>query len=135
MSISGIIFVIVAAVVILVLLNLISKPAVQGIDKAHFIHEWNDIVEISKIENTYGTSIMHADKLLDEALKGLGYKGENMAERMVAAKGRLKNKDELWRAHKIRNQIVHETSFKANEKHVKQSLWAYQRAFKDLGVL
>jgi hypothetical protein len=135
MTITTIILVIVGAIAILVLLNLIAKPAVQGIDKAHFIHEWNDIVEMSKDEKTYGTSIMHADKLLDEALKGIGYKGETMAERMVAAKGRLKNKDELWRAHKLRNQIVHESGFKTNEKHVKQALWAYQRAFKDLGVL
>ncbi|MCU0667508.1 MAG: hypothetical protein MUF85_02730 [Patescibacteria group bacterium] len=135
MTLTFIIAVIVFAVVVLVLLNLVAKPAVQGIDKAHFIHEWNDIVAMSKDEKTYSTSVMSADKLLDEALKGLGYKGETMAERMVAAKNRLKNKDELWRAHKVRNQIVHESKFKINEKQVKQALWAYQRAFKDLGVI
>ena len=70
----------------------------------------------------------------DEALKCLGYKGETMAERLVAAKTRLKNKDEVWSAHKIRNRLVHETNYHPTQKIVKRSLNGYYRAFKDLGV-
>ncbi len=134
MSIGMIIGIIVIAVVILVLINLVAKPSTKGIDKAHFINEWNDVVGLSKEPKSRPLSIVHADKLLDEALKGLGYKGETMAERLVSAKNYLKHRDEIWVAHKLRNKIVHESAFEPSEKEVKIALSAYHRTFKDLGV-
>ena len=134
MSIGMLIGIIVAAVVILVILNLVSRPTPAGVDKAHFINEWNDIIALGKESKSRPLSIVHADKLLDEALKGYGYKGETMAERLVAAKNKLSNKDDIWSAHKLRNKIVHESSFEPSEKQVKVALAAYHRTFKDLGV-
>ncbi len=136
MNISGIIFIIVAAVVILVLISLNSKSSVQGkgIDKAHFKHEWNDCIEQFKDEKTRNLSLINADKLLDEALKCLGHTGDTMSERMISAKNILKNRDEVWSAHKIRNRLVHESGYHPTEKIVKRSLNGYYRAFKDLGV-
>lgn len=134
MSISMIIGIIVVAVVILVLLNLVAKPTAKGVDKAHFINEWNDIIALSKEPKSRPLSIVHADKLLDEALKGLGYNGEKMAERLIAAKKYLKHRDQIWDAHKLRNKIVHETAFEPSEKEVKTALHAYHKTFKDLGV-
>ncbi len=134
MSISMIIAIIVVAVVILVLLNLVAKPNAKGVDKAHFINEWNDIIALSKETKSRPLSIVHADKLLDEALKGLGYKGETMAERLIAAKNILKHRDQIWDAHKLRNKIVHESAFEPSEHDVKIALNSYHKTFKDLGV-
>ena len=136
MSLSSLIFIIVAAVVILVLISLSSKSVVKGkgIDGAHFKHEWNDCIEQFQDEKTRTLSLINGDKLLDEALKCLGYGGDTMAERLVSAKDRLKNKNEVWSAHKIRNRLVHESNYHPTEKIVKRSLNAYYRAFKDLGV-
>ena len=134
MSISVLIVIIVVAVILLALLNLISRPTPVGIDKPHFINEWNDIVALSKELKTRPLSIVHADKLLDEALKCSGYAGETMAERLVAAKNSLKNREAVWHAHKLRNKIAHETAFEPNEKQVSEALRAYQKAFKDLGI-
>jgi hypothetical protein len=136
MTISGLILIIVAAVVILVLISLSSKSTIQGkgIDSAHFKNEWNDCVEQFQDEKTRGLSLINADKLLDEALKCLGHNGDTMAERLVSAKKVLKNKDEVWSAHKIRNRLVHEPNYHPTEKIVKRSLNGYYRAFKDLGV-
>lgn len=134
MSIGTIIAIIVTAIVILVLLNLVAKPSAKGVDKAHFINEWNDIVELSKDLKSRPLSVVHADKLLDQALKGLGYNGETMAERLIAAKAQLRHRDQIWEAHKLRNKIVHETAFEPSEKEVKTALGAYHNTFKDLGV-
>ena len=134
MSIGVMIIIIAVAVVILVLLNLIARPAANGIDKAHFINEWNDIIELSKEQKSRPLSVVHADKLLDQALKGLGYSGETMGERLIAAKNYLKHRDEIWSAHKLRNKIVHESAFEPSEKQVKTALNAYHKTFKDLGV-
>lgn len=135
MSIGATIAVIVAAVVILVIISLASRATPKGIDKEHFKNEWNDVLTLFKDDKTRPMSIVHADKLLDQALKCLGYNGENMAERLVAAKSKLQHKDDVWKAHKLRNKIVHETSFEPKELEIKSALQGYYKTFKDLGVL
>jgi hypothetical protein len=134
MSITLLIVVIVIAVILLVLLNLISRPAAIGVDREHFINEWNDIIALSKDNKSRPLSIVHADKLLDEALRCSGYKGETMAERLVSAKNVIRQRESVWSAHKMRNKIAHESAFEPSEKQVSQALKAYQSAFKDLGV-
>ena len=135
MTIGTTIVVIVLAVVVLVVISLTSRATPKGIDKEHFKNEWNDVLSLFKDEKTRPLSVIHADKLLDQALKCLGYNGENMAERLVAAKAKLQHRDDVWKAHKLRNKIVHETSFEPKEQQVKNALQGYYKTFKDLGVL
>jgi hypothetical protein len=135
MEMTSLILIIVAAVVILVLISLTGRAVPKGIDKEHFKNEWNDAVILLKDPKTMPMSIIAADKLLDEALKCMGFNGTTMGERLVAARHRIKNKDEVWAAHKLRNKIVHETKFSASEKQIKAAMHGYHRTFKDLGVL
>ena len=116
------------------MLNLLNRSSPKGIDSTHFKNEWNDCLELSKDSKTRPMSIIQADKLLDQALKCLEFKGETMGERLVSGKNRLKHRDELWSAHKLRNKIVHETGFEPTEKQVKLALKSYHATFKDLGV-
>jgi len=134
MSLGVIILVIVLAVVILVLLSLVNRVNVKGVDKVHFKNEWNDIILMAEDTKTSSMSIIKADKLLDEALKCLGYAGDTMAQRLISAKKQLKNKDAVWNAHKLRNKLVHESTREPSIKEVKTALKGYFRAFKDLGV-
>lgn len=134
MDISLIIVIIVAAVVILVLVNLIVRPAAPGIDREHFVNEWKDILDLAGQPKTRPLSVVHADKLLDQALKQSGFGGETMAERLVSAKNSLTKREAVWQAHKLRNKIVHETAFEPSEGSVKQAMNAYNTAFRDLGV-
>ncbi len=127
--------IIVLSVVILVIISLTNRTPARGIDKTHFKNEWNDVMLLFKDKKTQPMSIIHADKLLDEALKCLGYYGNTMAERLVAAKAKLQHKDEVWKAHKLRNKIVHETLHEPSEKEMKVALQGYYKTFKDLGVL
>lgn len=135
MNTSVLIFIIVVAVVVLVVLNLVNKTNVKGIDKTHFINEWNDIIAEFKDPKSRNMSVINADKLLDEALKCMGFGGETMGQRLIGAKNSLKHRDAIWNAHKLRNKIVHETRYDSNEKTVKAALQAYHQTFKDLGVL
>lgn len=134
MAIGTTVIVIVLAVVVLVVISLSTRATPKGIDKEHFKNEWNDVLGLFKDEKTRSLSVIHADKLLDQALKCLGYSGENMAERLVAAKAKLQHRDEVWTAHKLRNKIVHETAFDPKESQVKSALQGYYKTFKDLGV-
>lgn len=133
-SLTLIIIAIVLAITVMVFINLIGRPMPKGIDKAYFQNEWNDIVELTKEERTRPMSIINADKLLDEALKSIGYSGNNFAERLVSAKLQLKDRNSVWAAHRLRNKIVHDSFVEPSEKEVKTALKGYMQALKDLRV-
>ena len=76
-----------------------------------------------------------ADKLLDEALKKLHYKGKTMGERLVAAQRDIKSNDNVWYGHKLRNRLVHESDVKLKQRDVREALLGIRAALKDLGAL
>jgi hypothetical protein len=134
MSLALIIGIIVIAIVILAMINLFGKANPKGVDKVYFKNEWNDVISLSHDAKTRPLSIVHADKLLDEGLKCCGFGGENMGQRLISAKYRLKAKDAVWSAHRLRNKIVHEPLIEPSEREVNTALRGYYKAFKDLGV-
>jgi len=78
---------------------------------------------------------MDADKLLDDALKKLRYKGKTMGERMVSAQRSLSDNDSVWYGHKLRNKIAHEETPPLKRKDVQMALRGFRQALKDLGAL
>ncbi|MES2875917.1 MAG: hypothetical protein V4678_00440 [Patescibacteria group bacterium] len=79
--------------------------------------------------------VLNADKLLDQALKQSGLKGETMGERMKSARATWSNANNVWNAHKLRNRIAHETDVKVGYDTARRALAAYKQALKDLGAI
>lgn len=67
--------------------------------------------------------VIDADKLLDYVMKSRGVKGETMGERLKKVDKYFdKNKyNQIWSAHKMRNQLVHEVDFTVMESELKES--------------
>jgi hypothetical protein len=139
MTQSTVIFVAAALVIAfgVVLLALISKKAGRDLDVEKYQGRWLVIENSLKREDTgsFQLSILHADKLLDQALRESGYRGQTMGERMKAANSVWKNADHVWGAHKIRNRIAHEADAHVNYDIAKRSLLAFKQALKDLGAI
>ncbi len=80
--------------------------------------------------------IIEADNITDKALRFLKLPGETMGERLEALSGRgLRSLDDLWQAHKLRNELVHEVGVEARYS---DALWAiekYEKALKELDML
>lgn len=136
---SIIIFLFAGLIIIgLVLLAIIAttRKSPKGINQEEFRSKWLKIQHgLEDNESSRHMAIVNADKLLDQALKARGFKGDTMAERLKSAKDSLSHKDALWHAHKIRNRIVHEDTVTLSNKDTRQSLAAYKRALKDVGAL
>lgn len=81
------------------------------------------------------SAVSEADKLLDYAMRGLGARGETMAERLKGSESRLSNKEAVWQAHKLRNHLAHEVGFEITPSHAKQAVTSFHQALKDLGAL
>ena len=67
MAIGTTVIVIVLAIVVLVVISLSTRATPKGIDKEHFKNEWNDVLALFKEEKSRPLSVVHADKLLDQA--------------------------------------------------------------------
>lgn len=96
-----------------------------------------------KIENglvkgerqTYNLAVLNADKLLDRALVELGLPGKTMGERMKRVNERFTKANAVWYAHKLRNQIAHESDFELDYNEASRALAAFRQALKDLGAI
>ncbi len=82
-------------------------------------------------------AIIEADKLADTALKSLKFEGEYIAERLERA-GKimdLKTIDDVWRVHRIRNNLVHTPGFHISQSQANDVLKVYEKFLKELNVL
>lgn len=84
---------------------------------------------------TFPLAIMNADKLVDQALKERRFKGDTMGERMKSAQSTWRNANHVWGAHKIRNQLAHETDYTVDYTTAARALAAFKQALKDLGAI
>jgi len=84
---------------------------------------------------TYMTTIIESDKLLDKALMEMGAPGKTMGERLKKYGSRFSNLNAVWRAHKLRNVIAHESDTSISYKQAQNALTIYKQALKDLGAI
>lgn len=84
---------------------------------------------------SYAITIINADKLLDKALIEMGVPGKTMGDRLKRAGGRFTNLNAVWRAHKLRNMIAHESDIEVSYKQARNGLVIYKQALKDLGAI
>lgn len=85
--------------------------------------------------SSFSLTVLNADKLLDLALKERGVKGETMGERMKTAKDIWSNANNVWTAHKLRNQIAHESEVQVSYDQARRALAAFKQALKDVGAI
>lgn len=79
-------------------------------------------------------AIVEADKLTDDVLRAAGFIGDNMGERMISIEsGQLNSLDKLWRAHKVRNLLVHDANFDLRRATALESIEGFESAIRELG--
>ncbi len=84
---------------------------------------------------SFMTAIIDADKLLDKAMVEMGAPGKTMGDRLKKVGGRFSNLNAVWRVHKLRNAIAHETDLEVSYKQAMNALIVYKQALKDLGAI
>ena len=101
--------------------------------QAKFLTIENKLVQTSPA--TWTVVIIEADKLLDKALIEMGVPGKTMGDRLKRSGDKFKNLNGVWRAHKLRNAIAHESGFEISYKQASNALNIYKDALKDLGAI
>jgi len=80
-------------------------------------------------------AVITADKCLDNALRDV-VAGDNMGERLKNAEQKFDKPtyNKIWEAHKVRNNLVHESGYDAQYFVVAQSIESLKEGLKSLGV-
>jgi len=88
------------------------------------------------MESEYKLAVIEADSIFNEILKRMGFGGESLGERLekltVAS---LPNINEAREAHKIRNNIIHDPTYKLTLDEAKKIIIIYEKSLTDLQAL
>lgn len=114
-----------------------TKKGPKRLDVDHYQKKWLSIERQLKKDEvaSYSLSVLNADKLLDQALRERGLKGETMGERLKSAKDMFSERDHVWSAHKLRNKIAHEPDVNVTYNAARYAIGDFKRALKDIGAI
>ena len=82
-------------------------------------------------------SVIEADGMLEELMDQLGFKGENLGEKLKSAdQEKFKNLSSAWEVHIVRNKIAHEGSdFELSIHEAKRVIALYEQIFRNYGFI
>ena len=134
-----ILFLVAVLVVGLLLIGIVAYTHRSGaaLNKDEYQRRWLSVERRLQRnqQSTYHMAIIDADKLLDKALRERRFKGDTMGARMKTAQSQWNNANHIWSAHKVRNQVVHETDIELSYEIAARSMAAYKQGLKDLGAI
>lgn len=114
-----------------------TRKGPKHIDVDHYRMKWLAIEKQLKRDeiSSYSLAVLNADKLLDQALKDKGLRGETMGDRLKSGKDLFTNRNNVWSAHKLRNKIAHEPDVKVTYDAARYAIGDFKRALKDVGAI
>ncbi len=81
-------------------------------------------------------AIIEADALVDTALKGMQIPGEHLADRLTNLdEGSIKSMSRVWRAHRLRNDLVHTPGFVVSTPDAQRTMDDYEAFLKEMEVI
>lgn len=107
----------------------------QAFPKRYLNKSWQKILlRLAKNdEANLRLALIEADNLFDDLLKQMKLPGESMADRLrYIDSSQISNIDEIWRAHKLRNLIVHNAEYPITRNEMEFGVSAYEKALKEL---
>ncbi len=90
----------------------------------------------TQMESEWKLALIEADKMLDDTLNRMGFGGQSLGERLERlTTATLPNLEEIKTAHKVRNNIIHDPTYKLILDEAKKIILIYKKALTDLEAL
>lgn len=87
-------------------------------------------------ESDWKLAIMEADIMLGELLDRLSLPGETIGEKLkLIEKSDFVTLENAWGAHKVRNQIAHETDFRLSQREARRVVDLYRSVFDEFEMI
>ncbi|MBI4268334.1 hypothetical protein HY627_00685 [Candidatus Uhrbacteria bacterium] len=136
-AVGILVVIIVGAYVVKKIRIFFRRPELLGTSRDDLRKKWSQIEAMAARgdEMSLKLSVMEADKLLDHALKSMGFGGESMGERLKLVVYKYPRVRRAWMGHTVRNQLVHETSYHLSRSTARQALSSFKDALSELGIV
>lgn len=99
---------------------------------------WLAVLKKLESENPadWNLAVMQADALVDRILQEMGLPGDSMGERMKSLdKSRLLSLDDLWEAHRARNEVAHSPEKAVTKHRATSTISLFEKVLKEMGYL
>lgn len=101
--------------------------------------KWGNVLQYLFSENPgdWKLAIIEADLMLEELMDQLGFKGENLGEKLKSAnQDTFRSLSPAWEVHIIRNKIAHEgQEFELSQHEAKRVIALYEQIFREFGFI
>lgn len=112
------------------------KSSVSYLDRSAVTLRWQAIMATAETGPAgLKAAISEADKLFDHVMRQQDFRGTTMAERLKQAQVRLSDRNGVWHAHKLRNELAHNVTFDLVPSQARGALADFERGLRDLGAL
>jgi hypothetical protein len=111
---------------------------VQTRSESETNHVWEKIIGYLNSDNPsdWKLAILESDTILDSLMQKMGYRGENLGERLKAVEpSDFVTLNDAWEAHKIRNAIAHEAGYDLTQREAKRVIKLFENVFREFGYL
>lgn len=116
--------------------NFMSSGQSVALDQNFIATKWQEIEELVKLghPSNFSRAVLEGDKLLDHILKGLRVPGLTMGDRLKASRNKFSPEayDAAWRAHKVRNEIVHSSQYEITDFMAREAIGNFKKAIGEL---
>lgn len=118
--------------------KLLRSGSYESFDRPRVKEKWQKIEELMQLggESHFKQAIISADNLVDYILKSKT-RGETMGERLKKSQKSFswQTYDNLWKAHKVRNEIVHNSDKEILVGEARMAISRFERALRELRAL
>jgi len=113
-----------------------AKKSREVLDRGFINTRWQEIEGLMRLgqPSNFARAVLEADKLLDHILKGFRAPGMTMADRLKASQNRFSKEgyNAAWQAHKVRNELVHNSQYELMDYFAKDAINNYKKAIDEL---
>lgn len=118
--------------------NIFRPSSFSATSKKEIQEKWQKIEELMQLggESHFRQAVIFADNLTDKVIKSK-VRGETMGERLKKSQKLFnwQTYDGLWKAHKIRNEIVHNNDHELMAHEARMAISRFERALRELKAL
>lgn len=115
-----------------------GKPARSPLNKVALFADWQAIETVADTSDPHrlAQAVSQADRFVDHVMSLVGGRGPSFADRLRSLEGKLGQLayQNLWDAHKLRNQLAHEHGRVATVVEAKRALQQFRDAARQLGA-
>lgn len=114
------------------------RKQIQTLRSSYFKERWNKLLKKyaeAPTPDSMRLAVIEADAMVDDVLKDLNFPGDHLADRLSYLDAKeIKTLNNLWDAHRLRNDIVHSPSRRLTVREGMSAIEKYKAFFNELKI-